>query len=86
MNDQHSKPHEEEVEEEESESGIDDSMLDEISEDAGTVEEPEGFGHLKEDGSEDEEEVEESEAEEDTQLEEDAEDVDYDSFDDEDHL
>ncbi len=73
-------------EEEETESGIDDSMLDEISDDA-AVDEPEGFGHIKEDGEEEEEEEEaEKETEDVESLEEDAEDVDYDSFDDEDHL
>jgi len=75
---------EEEVEDEDAEGevGLDDSMLDEITDDS-SVEEPEGFGHIKEDGGEEEEEEEEKSEEE---LEEDAEDVDYDSFDDEDHL
>lgn len=77
---------EEEVEEEDAEAGIDDSMLDEISEVVAPVEEPEGFGLLKEDEVAEEEEEKEKDDEESTSLEEDAEDVDYDSFDDEDHL
>ena len=76
-----------ELEEEETEAGIDESMLDEISEDAAVVDETEGFGHIKEEGDDEEEEEEkEAEVEEDPELEDDAEDVDYDSFDDEDHL
>ena len=75
----------EEVEEEDAEgvAGLDDAILDEITDDA-PVEEPEGFGHIKEDIGEVEEEEEEEKTDE--ELEEDAEDVDYDSFDDEDHF
>jgi len=78
----------EEVEEEvaEGETSLDDAMLDEISDDV-PVEEPEGFGHIKEDVTgEVAEEEEDAEEKTDAELEEDAEDVDYDSFDDEDHL
>ncbi len=71
----------EELEKEDGEVGLDDSMLDEIAEGADEPDETEGFGHIKESGEEDEEEAEDEES-----LEEDAEDVDYDSFDDEDHL
>ncbi len=73
---------EEEVEEEDGEAGLDDSMLDEIAEGADVADETEGFGHIKESGDE----AEEEEEEDGESLEEDAEDVDYDSFDDEDHL
>lgn len=90
MNLLHTKKSEDESEEEieDTESGIDDSMLDEISEEVIAPEEPEGFGHIKEDAIEEEEEEEKKYDDfEDTEtLEEDAEDVDYDSFDDEDHL
>lgn len=76
------KNEDEELAEGDSETSIDDSMLDEISEDV-AVEEPEGFGHIKEDDVAVEEEPEKADG---AELEEDAEDVDYDSFDDEDHL
>ncbi len=76
------KNEEEELVEGDSEASIDDSMLDEISEDV-AVDEPEGFGHIKEEETAVEEEPEKAEG---AELEEDAEDVDYDSFDDEDHL
>jgi hypothetical protein len=72
---------EEEQEEEDGEAGLDDSMLAEIADDATEVDETEGFGHIKEDADKGEEEETPEAA-----LEEDAEDVDYDSFDDEDHL
>lgn len=89
MNFLHTKNNDDDVEEEveDTESGIDDSMLDEISEEVATPEEPEGFGHIKEDDPEEEEEEKKDEDAEDSEtLEEDAEDVDYDSFDDEDPL
>lgn len=75
------KNEEEELEEGEAEASIDDSMLEELSDDPVETDDTEGFGHIKEDAEEEEEEE-----EKDAGLEEDAEDVDYDSFDDEDHL
>lgn len=79
--DHETKNEDEELEEGDSETAsIDDSMLDELSDDPVDADEPEGFGHIKETPEEEEEE------EKETGLEEDAEDVDYDSFDDEDHL
>lgn len=78
--DHETKNEDEELEEGDNEASIDDSMLDELSEDPVEADEPEGFGHIKETVEEEEEE------EKETGLEEDAEDVDYDSFDDEDHL
>lgn len=89
MNFLHTTKNDDDTEEEveDTESGIDDSMLDEISEEVVTPEEPEGFGHIKEDTAEEEEVEKKDEDAEDTEtLEEDAEDVDYDSFDDEDPL
>ena len=76
--------HEEEEKEESEDAGLDDSMLDEIAEVA--VEEPEGFGHIKEEDVAEKLEEEKEEEGAEVALEEDAEDVDYDSFDDEDHL
>lgn len=80
----HDKSEEEELEEEDGEAGIDDSMLDEISENDAAEAETEGFGHIKEDDGDDDEEEDADDGDE--SLEDDAEDVDYDSFDDEDHL
>ena len=81
------KNEDEETEEPEVEASIDESMLDEISDLAAIPDETEGFGHIK-DEPEKEEAKEEAadDGEEVASLEEDAEDVDYDSFDDEDHL
>ncbi len=90
MNFLHTRKNDDDPEEEveDTESGIDDSMLDEIAEEVVAPDEPEGFGHIKEDEVEEEEEEEkkDEEAEDTETLEEDAEDVVYDSFDDEDHL
>jgi len=57
---------EEEIED--TESGIDDSMLDEISEEIVAPDEPEGFGHIKEDATDDEEEEKKDEETEDTET------------------
>lgn len=76
----------EETEEVEGEASIDESMLDEISDVVTAPDETEGFGHIKEEPEKEEEKEEETEDALDETLEEDAEDVDYDSFDDEDHL
>ena len=76
----------EETEEVEGESSIDESMLDEISDEAAVPDETEGFGHIKDEPEKEVEKEEETEDALDETLEEDAEDVDYDSFDDEDHL
>jgi hypothetical protein len=77
----------EETEEEDGEVGLDDAILDEIAEDE--VEEPietEGFGLIdeKEVAEVEEEKKEDDDAE--TSLEEDAEDVDFDTFDDVDEM
>lgn len=89
----HANKNDDEVEEEGAEVSIDESMLDEISDTSSDVDETEGFGHLKEADEKEEKEKKEKKEEEDDEeeeeegsLEEDAEDVDYDSFDDEDHL
>lgn len=69
-------------------SGLDDSLLDEIEDDT-LSDTDEGFGHLPEpeDENEDEEQKEEEDEEDDLlEEEEDAEDVDYDTFDDIDEM
>jgi len=72
---------EEKEEEDDSEASIDDGVLDEISADkADEVAEPEGFGHISEHEEVEKEKV--SDPEEGGELEEDAEDVDFDTFDD----
>lgn len=67
---------------------LDDSILDEIADDD-SAEADEGFGHLPETDTDDEEEDEKEEEDDDDDLleeEEDAEDVDYDTFDDIDEM
>jgi hypothetical protein len=80
------KNEDEEMEEPEAEASIDESMLDEISDVAAIPDETEGFGHIKDEPEKEMEKDDATEDGEDAALEEDAEDVDYDSFDDEDHL
>lgn len=66
---------------------LDDSVLDELEVDDTAIDETAGFGRLEEDGDEeDEEEDEEDEAGDEALPEEDAEDVDYDTFDDVDEM
>ncbi len=77
-NENKDEPEEEEADD--SEASIDDGVLDELGDDKVADEaDTEGFGHI------DEDEVEE-EPEEEGELEDDAEDVDFDSFDDVDEL
>ncbi len=67
---------------------LDDSVLDELAEEE-EVEEDDatmGFGHIAEDIDEEEEEEEEAEHDEEPLPEEDAEDVDFDTFDDIDEM
>ncbi len=80
-------------EEEELEAGDDeeaalaDDLLDEVGEDAVEGEEEiEGFGLLTEEDTKEEEEEKGDEEEEETPLDEDAEDVDFDTFDDVDEM
>lgn len=80
------KNEDEEAEEPEAEASIDESMLDEISDVAAIPDETEGFGHIKDEPEKEDVKEEATDEIEDAALEEDAEDVDYDSFDDEDHL
>lgn len=90
MNDLEHNEHglEEEEEMDDADASIDESMLDEIGSDTDDADaETEGFGHIDETGEEDEdEEDEEDAADEDGSLENDAEDVDFDTFDDVDEL
>lgn len=75
---------EEKEEEDDSEASIDDGVLAELSDgDTADDAEPEGFGHIDENPVEEEKK---SNVEETAELEEDAEDVDFDSFDDVDEL
>lgn len=79
-----------ETSEDDEDASLDDTVLDEVSSDTDdTDEEVEGFGHITEgDEDEDEDEAKESSDDDDGEevLEEDAEDVDYDTFDDIDEM
>ena len=78
----------EETEEDDADASIDESMLDEITEDADSdSDDAEGFGLLDEDGTEDEKKKKpEEEDDEGLEEEEDADDTEYDSFDDVDEM
>jgi len=78
----------EETEEEDGEVGLDDAILDEITEDEDEIPvETEGFGLIDEkDVAEVEEEKKDDEDDDEERLEEDAEDVDFDTFDDIDEM
>lgn len=67
------------------EASLADDLLDEVSEGDVVEDEVEGFGLLEE-ATDDDEEEDEEEAESDDTLEEDAEDVDFDTFDDIDEM
>lgn len=73
---------------EDDEATLADDLLDEVGEDAESTDDMEGFGLLTEDDTkeEEEEEKEEDEEEEEATLDEDAEDVDFDTFDDVDEM
>lgn len=79
---------EEEVEEvDDEESALADDLLDEVGDDAvGVDDELEGFGLLSDDAVAEEEEEKEEDDEEEASLDEDAEDVDFDTFDDVDEM
>lgn len=74
----------EEMDDEESE--LADDILDEVGEDVAVDDDLEGFGLLTEEDVPDEEEEEKDDEEEDTSLDDDAEDVDFDTFDDVDEM
>lgn len=68
------------------EAGLDDSVLDELAEEGGAEDDTMGFGRIEEDEGDDDEEDEEEEGGDEALPEEDAEDVDYDTFDDIDEM
>lgn len=84
LNEPDHKEEEAAEEEDDSEASIDDGVLDELADDKVADEaEPEGFGHISENPADDEKV---DDAKEGTELEEDAEDVDFDTFDDIDEM